>query len=110
MYLTLQFVVLVIFLVFWESGRSLEVFGIRSKRRKDIVEELSNASSADAKEDEKRLESSHNGLRLYNMTKSFGPHRAVDDVSFGILPSEKMALLGEYKPFKKTSFLVTHLN
>ena len=103
LYLTLQFVVLVIFLVFWESGRSLEVFGIRSKRRKDIVEEVPAASSADVQEDEKRLQSSHDGLRLYNITKSFGPNRAVDNVSFGVLPSEKMALLGESASSATTS-------
>ena len=94
LYLTLQFVVLVIFLVFWESGRSLEVFGIPSRRRQNIVEELSAGNNADAREDEKHLEQSHDGLRLHNITKSFGPNRAVDNVSFGILPSEKMALLG----------------
>lgn len=94
-YLTVQFLLLVALLMFWESGRSLEVFGIRRNRSKSIVEELNPVRDSDAAEDEKHLALSNDGLRLYNLTKSFGPVRAVENVSLGILPSEKLALLGK---------------
>ena len=96
LYLVIQIVVFIAFLMFWESGRSLEVFGIRSRKREAERETSSGTSGAnkDAAEDEKHLAEANDGLRIHHVSKTFGANRAVDDVSFGVLPSEKMALLG----------------
>lgn len=97
LYLVLQFFFLVLFMIFWESGRSLEAFGIRlGRRNKPSLEDVEKEVEAggDASEDEHRLSSENTGLRVLNMSKTFGRNRAVDNVSFGILPSEKFALLG----------------
>lgn len=106
LYLIVQFFLLVLFLIFWESGRSLEVFGIksRSSRRapaKD-VEKDSIGSGSDAAEDSDRLSDANNGLRVMHISKTFDRNQAVDDVSFGVLPSEKFALLGPNGAGKST--------
>lgn len=109
LYLTLQFVLFVAFLMFWESGRSLEIFGIRStpdpdkqKKQDKEVEAAAFASHPDAAEDPGRLSSSNAGLRVHNMSRSFGSNLAVDNVTFGVLPSEKFALLGPNGAGKST--------
>ncbi|KAK3711837.1 hypothetical protein LTR37_009355 [Vermiconidia calcicola] len=111
LYLTLQIVVLVAFLMFWESGRSLEVFGIRSKARRSRTEaELEKGDAAarynnaqlEAAEDDRHLAASNDGLRVSNISKSFGQNKAVDEMNFGILPSEKFALLGPNGAGKST--------
>ncbi|KAI5362419.1 putative AAA+ ATPase domain, ABC transporter, ABC transporter A [Septoria linicola] len=105
LYLVLQFFFLVAFLIFWESGRSLEAFGIRigSSRKtqpKDSEKEI--GSDSDAAEDISRLTSANDGLRVQHISKTFKRNQAIDDVSFGILPSEKFALLGPNGAGKST--------
>ena len=102
LYLTLQFIFLSMVLIFWESGRSLEVFGIRRKRREEDSETTNQAVDFDAAEDPKRISAGNTGLRLLGTCKSFGSNKAVDDVTFGILPSEKFALLGPNGAGKST--------
>jgi ATP-binding cassette, subfamily A (ABC1), member 3 len=106
LYLVVQFVLLVAFLIFWESGRSLEIFGIHiGKSKSEKLEERSKASkiSPDAAEDNAHLSSTNDGLRVLNISKTFGSNKAVDDISFGILPSEKFALLGPNGAGKSTT-------
>lgn len=111
----LQFFLLVAFLIFWESGKSLEPFGIRLPSRrnaaatKDSSEKASSFGSeerdiisSNAAEDSFRLSSSNGGLRVQHISKTFGSNQAVDDVSFGVLPSEKFALLGPNGAGKST--------
>nr|POF14042.1 retinal-specific atp-binding cassette transporter [Quercus suber] len=98
LYLVLQTLVLIAFLVFWESGCSLEAFGIhiRSHAHKLPAKDQEKDSDAgsDAIEDFNRLSDANFGLRVEHISKTFGSNRAVNDVSFGVLPSEKFALLG----------------
>ena len=103
LYLTFQFVILAVFLIFWESGKSLEIFGIHRKRRQgEDREKPPKAVEFDAAEVPSRLSTSNSGLRLYDVSRSFGSNKAVDDVTFGILPSEKFALLGPNGAGKST--------
>ncbi|EME85254.1 ABC transporter, ABC-A family [Pseudocercospora fijiensis CIRAD86] len=81
--------------ILYLSGRSLEAFGIRvgSKKQRDSSDAEKEAStSSDATEDAHRLSSKNNrGLRVGHISKTFGTNKAVDDVSFGILPSKMAA-------------------
>ena len=110
LYLTVQFIILSMILMWWESGRSLEVFGIRRKRHSKEQEGLPTTNGTysgkavdfDAAEDPYRLSADNSGLRMFDVSKSFGSNRAVEDVTFGILPSEKFALLGPNGAGKST--------
>lgn len=104
LYLIVQFFVLVLFLIWWESGRSLEVFGIRfrSKRNASKDVEKDSEASSDAAEEGDRLSAANGGLRVHHVSKTFDRNQAVDDVSFGVLPSEKFALLGPNGAGKST--------
>ncbi|KAK4500459.1 hypothetical protein PRZ48_008648 [Zasmidium cellare] len=104
LYLIVQFFVLVLFLIFWESGRSLEAFGIRSRSKKTAQKDIEKDSDAgsDGAEANERLSSANGGLRVQHVSKTFDRNQAVDDVSFGILPSEKFALLGPNGAGKST--------
>jgi ABC-type multidrug transport system ATPase subunit len=106
LYLVVQIIILVAFLMFWESGRSLEVFGIHIGRRdSEYFDERQGSSSRDpgAVDDAAHLSSSNDGLRVLNISKTFGSNKAVNDISFGILPSEKFALLGPNGAGKSTT-------
>lgn len=106
LYLVIQFILLVAILIFWESGRSLEIFGIHiGKRDSEKLEERPDNSgmNSDAAEDVSHLSNSNDGLRVLNISKTFGANKAVDDISFGILPSEKFALLGPNGAGKSTT-------
>jgi ATP-binding cassette, subfamily A (ABC1), member 3 len=106
LYLVLQALLLICFLMFWESGRSLEIFGIRLRRKTSStttdVEIVDSGSGAEAAEDTIHMAYTNNGLRVHNMSKSFGKNRAVDKITFGVLPSEKFALLGPNGAGKST--------
>ena len=111
LYLVVQFILLSAFLMYWESGRSLEVFGISRKRRNRTIKNgfdpeknttQSSRALADAVEDSSRLAPTNSGLRIMEVSKAFGKNLAVNDVTFGILPSEKFALLGPNGAGKST--------
>lgn len=106
LYLVLQVIALICFLMFWESGRSLEIFGIRSRRKpskgSQDIEFTDLAPLAANIKDTSHVTDTHDGLRVRNISKSFGKNQAVDQVSFDVLPSEKFALLGPNGAGKST--------
>ena len=106
LYLVVQALLLICFLMFWESGRSLEIFGIRLHHKpSDMtsdIEVVNTESHAEAAEDAIHMAHSNNGLRVHNISKSFGRNRAVEEATFGVLPSEKFALLGPNGAGKST--------
>ncbi|KAF2725675.1 ABC transporter [Polychaeton citri CBS 116435] len=109
LYLTLQLIALSAFLMYWESGRSLEVFGIAGRTRELSLDSdpekdglHKRGQGTDAEESLSRLSPENKGLRVYNVSKSFGSNHAVQDATFGILPSERFALLGPNGAGKST--------
>ncbi|KAK5166925.1 uncharacterized protein LTR77_007654 [Saxophila tyrrhenica] len=108
LYLIIQFILLIAFLMFWESGRSLEVFGIRRKRAAPKEAEMEDFASdkalvGEAMEDAEHMAQSNNGLRVHDVSKTFGQNTAVNKINFGILPSERFALLGPNGAGKSTT-------
>jgi ATP-binding cassette, subfamily A (ABC1), member 3 len=105
LYLVIQALLLICFLMFWESGRSLEIFGIRIRRKSSNdtdVEEKTGNIHAEAAEDARHIAHTNEGLRVHNISKTFGRNTAVDNLTFGVLPSEKFALLGPNGAGKST--------
>ncbi|KJX98170.1 abc transporter like protein [Zymoseptoria brevis] len=107
LYLVLQFIVFVMILIFYESGGSLEAFGIRLGAKKNHhhndAEKDIEGSDAESAEEVHRLSSLNDGLRVQHLSKTFGRNKAVDDISFGILPSEKFAFIGPNGAGESTS-------
>ncbi|SMR48487.1 unnamed protein product [Zymoseptoria tritici ST99CH_1E4] len=108
LYLVLQFILLVTLLIFYESGGSLEAFGIHigpAKKHKDHEDDEKGIVGSDAElgEEIHRLSSMNDGLRVQHISKTFGRNKAVDDISFGILPSEKFAFIGPNGAGKSSS-------
>lgn len=101
LYLILQFLGSTLFLMYWESGKSLEIFGIRNRARDTGVSEKPSCSP-DVTEDASHLEASNDGLRVRHVSKNFGSNLAVDDVTFGVTKSERFALLGPNGAGKST--------
>jgi ABC-type multidrug transport system ATPase subunit len=68
-----------------------------------VKQQNSSRVNPDAAEDSSHLSSSNDGLRVLNISKTFGSNKAVNDISFGILPSERFALLGPNGAGKSTT-------
>lgn len=104
LYLILQSVLLALFLMFWESGKSLEIFGIRNGKRKEEAfdTEAKLPHDPETAEDASRLCDTNDGLRVSHISKTFGSNLAVDDLTFGVIKSERFALLGPNGAGKST--------
>ena len=92
LYLILQCFALFAILILWDSGKSI-LSVVPGRKRQENVED-SMALPGDASKELARVHDASSGLRVMNLSKSFGRNIAVDDVSFGVEKSEVVTLLG----------------
>lgn len=100
LYLILQSFFLFGLLLWWDSGPLLNKL-----RRKQKEEEIEARDTVDAEVSDEltRVTSSHDGLRVVNLTRRFKKNVAVNNVSFGVPRSEVFALLGPNGAGKSTT-------
>ncbi|EPE24772.1 P-loop containing nucleoside triphosphate hydrolase [Glarea lozoyensis ATCC 20868] len=104
LYLIVQVFVLFAILLWYDSGSILAWY--RRVRGKPAAASLPRASAEEgepAAEDLARINSSNDGLRVLNLTKSFKTNTAVDNLTFGIKRGEVFALLGPNGAGKSTT-------
>ncbi|KAK9467470.1 hypothetical protein V1512DRAFT_223607 [Lipomyces arxii] len=104
LYLTVQIMVLFGGLLWWDSGRFRLRLG-RKFRVSDSEEKLA-IMDEDLQTEIRRVENPDgtDGLRVVHLSKQFGKHVAVEDVSFGVARGECFALLGPNGAGKSTTF------
>lgn len=100
LYLILQSFLLFGLLLWWDSGPLFRSF--RGKQREEEVEEKDTVE-AEVSNELTRVSSSHDGLRVLNLTKQFGKLVAVNNITFGVPRSEVFALLGPNGAGKSTT-------
>ncbi|RYO89415.1 hypothetical protein DL764_008583 [Monosporascus ibericus] len=103
LYLIIQSILLFGFLLWYDSGVSATLFNRFKKPAKtaddgavsdEVANELTRVISSAQETD---------GLQVVHLTKSFGKHTAVDNVTFGVQRSEVFALLGPNGAGKSTT-------
>ena len=111
LYLIVQFVLLMSFLVWYDSGGRIDsLFRRRRNTSTDHTDALAEAEAESLDDPELRRELSNvtssnpeTGLRVAHLSKAFGSNRAVDDITFGIRPGTVFALLGPNGAGKSTT-------
>jgi ABC-type multidrug transport system ATPase subunit len=101
LYLILQSVVLLLVLVWSDSGWR-PGFLARSKHRSTDLEQIDDVEP-EVSNEIKRVDASHDELRVKHVTKSFGSFVAVQNVTFGVPHGETFALLGPNGAGKSTT-------
>ena len=102
LYLVLQVLLLFGILLWYESG-SVVAFYRRFRKTPQHSNDANVVSDEEIAEELARVSSSNDGLRVLNLTKSFGKLTAVDNMTFGIQRSECFALLGPNGAGKSTT-------
>ena len=103
LYLIVQIFVLFAFLLWYDSG-SVKAWYRRLRRQPTSTSKNDMpADEDDIGEELARVRSSNNGLRVLNLTKSFGRVTAVENLTFGITRGEVFALLGPNGAGKSTT-------
>jgi ATP-binding cassette, subfamily A (ABC1), member 3 len=100
LYLILQSFILFGLLLWWDSGPLFRRW--RGKRQEEELEDRDTVE-AEVSNELTRVTSSHDGLRVLNLTKSFGKTLAVNNVTFGVPRGEVFALLGPNGAGKSTT-------
>jgi ABC-type multidrug transport system ATPase subunit len=100
LYLIMQAFFLFGLLLWWDSGPLLRRF--RGKKQEQEIEAKDTVDS-DISNEMTRVSSSHDGLRVLNLSKHFGKNLAVNNVTFGVPKSEVFALLGPNGAGKSTT-------
>jgi ATP-binding cassette subfamily A (ABC1) protein 3 len=93
LYLVLQAIVLLIVLVWWDSGYKppfLQRINAKAHHAEENVDAIDPAVLAEVS----RTESASDSLRVLHLHKSFGSNHAVNDITFGVPQGEVFALLG----------------
>lgn len=101
LYLIVQVLVLFGILLWYDSGSVLAWY--RRLRKSPTPQESDVVTDEEIAEELARVSSSNDGLRVLNLTKSFGPVTAVDNLTFGIRRGEVFALLGPNGAGKSTT-------
>ncbi|KAH9206456.1 hypothetical protein DL95DRAFT_347495 [Leptodontidium sp. 2 PMI_412] len=104
LYLIVQVLVLFGILLWYDSGSVLAWY--RRLRKSPTPQESDVVTDEEIAEELARVSSSNDGLRVLNLTKSFGPVTAVDNLTFGIRRGEVFALLGPNGAGKSTTISV----
>ncbi|KAI0022889.1 hypothetical protein F4780DRAFT_732067 [Xylariomycetidae sp. FL0641] len=105
LYLVLQIVFLFAFLLYYDSGAGQNILNRITTRAakkapdastpdEEVADELARVTSSPGEND---------GLRVLNLTKTFGKNTAVDNVTFGVQHGEVFALLGPNGAGKSTT-------
>lgn len=102
LYLILQIIFLFSILLWSDSGSIIAWYRRHRKIPAPSHEECL-ASDDEVAEELARVNSSNDGLRVLNLTKSFGRLTAVENMTFGIKRSEVYALLGPNGAGKSTT-------
>ncbi|KAL3425256.1 ABC transporter [Phlyctema vagabunda] len=102
LYLILQIFVFFAILLWYDSGSIVAWFRRYRKSPTDATTEMP-TSDEEIAEELARVASSNDGLRVLNLTKSFGKVTAVENLTFGIRQSEVFALLGPNGAGKSTT-------
>ena len=102
LYLILQIIFLFCVLLWSDSG-SVVAWYRRFRKAPAPSNEQGATSDEEISEELMRVSSSNDGLRVLNLTKSFGKLTAVDNMTFGIKRGEVFALLGPNGAGKSTT-------
>ena len=103
LYLILQAFVLFAILLWYDSGSVVAWWRRRFGKASSATEEADIPTDEEIAEELVRVSSSNDGLRVLNLTKSFGPVTAVENLTFGIKRGEVFALLGPNGAGKSTT-------
>lgn len=93
LYLIIQAIILMIALVWWDSGYRPAIFNRSASRQRHSEENLDTVEAAVAHEIS-RAEQSNDSLRVLHVQKEFGRNHAVNDITFGIPQGQVFSLLG----------------
>lgn len=102
LYLIVQFFLLMLFLIWFDSGGRITFFR-RSHAAPPSSNDAEFASTELSAELARIATGADDGLSVQHLTKSFGSNLAVDNVSFGIRRGETFALLGPNGAGKSTT-------
>jgi ATP-binding cassette, subfamily A (ABC1), member 3 len=102
LYLILQIILLFSILLWYDSGSILAWYR-RFRKAPPSPTDEGVVSDEEIAEELVRVSSSNDGLRVLNLTKSFGQLTAVENMTFGIKRGEVFALLGPNGAGKSTT-------
>jgi ABC-type multidrug transport system ATPase subunit len=102
LYLILQAIVLLIVLVWWDSGYKPPIFARNTSKAKSSEEDIDTIEPAVLAETQ-RAEQSSDSLRVLHVHKTFKKNHAVNDITFGIPRGQVFALLGPNGAGKSTT-------
>ncbi|TVY82069.1 ABC transporter A family member [Lachnellula suecica] len=102
LYLIVQVFILFAILLWYDSGSVLAWYR-RVRGQPSTAAETEIPADEEVADELARVSSSNDGLRVLNLTKSFGPVTAVENLTFGIKRGEVFALLGPNGAGKSTT-------
>lgn len=103
LYLVLQILACFGILLWWDSGKSPISLLRKPKAPTSPNAKAQIAQSPEVAAEISHVQNSNSGLRVLHLTKSFSKNLAVDDITFGVQPSETFALLGPNGAGKSTA-------